>query len=458
MGIKWNKENASHLLRRAGFAATDKSVKKALGQGLKKTVDKLLKPDKSSDAWPIELELNGVNSLSAWWVRRMLRTKRPLVEKLTAFWHNHFATSIDKVEILELMHGQNRTLRANALGKFRDMLLAVSRDPAMILWLDNDTNIAANPNENYARELMELFSTGVYDKNGNANYTETDIQESARAFTGWTIGGDYPNYTFFHDDDNHDFSSKTFKGHTGNFDGEDIVDLLAEDPATARRIAMKLWSFFAYEVALDDPVLDKIAKAYIDSDTSIKAVLKEIFTTPAFYSSDAKNSRVKNPVEFYVGSLQYLGAALPEENDEYSWVGTYTEALGMSLFQPPSVFGWKEGLKWIETSGLLERLKLADFLADLRDPSDIITWDLRAFLGGDKKIKKLDANGLVNVILSKLGPMTVSASTRSSLVTYVLADEDGNPNAFDPNDEDLLDAKARGLIAVVMSLPEFQIH
>jgi uncharacterized protein (DUF1800 family) len=231
MVVTWNEENAAHLLRRAGFGPRPPEVASAVKKGMAKTIAGLFKPWKKSDKLPKKPKTDSLEDLQAWWLRRMLATKSPLIEKMALFWHNHFATALSKVERLPLMHQQNRTLRKLAVGKFSTLCLALARDPAMVIWLDNISNIASDPNENFARELMELFTTGVLDAAGQPNYTETDVQESARAFTGWTLDD---KFKFVFDPANHDFGTKTFRGQTANFDGTDIVAMLVVDPATAR--------------------------------------------------------------------------------------------------------------------------------------------------------------------------------------------------------------------------------
>jgi uncharacterized protein (DUF1800 family) len=459
MAVDWNAGNAAHLLRRAGFAARPKDVKKALKNGLGKTVSNLFKADKTSDKWKGEDKYpGGTAEMQSFWIRRMLATSSPLIEKLTLFWHNHFATSNAKVENAQLLFKQNRTLRKMGLGKFGDLLLAMSRDPAMIVWLDNNTNDKDDPNENYARELMELFSTGVYDKNGAPNYTETDIQEAARAFTGWSLGGDWPDYDFEFEEWNHDYDSKTFRGQTGNFDGTDICAMLAADPATARHIAKKLWSFFAYEIPLADSLLDEFEALYLATDGDIEALLKAMFQHDAFYSSAAIGTRIKSPVELLVGTLEYLGAKLPTQNDEYFQVGGLTNDLGQVLFEPPSVFGWDEGLSWVETTGMLERLRLADHIASSRDKDDWIVYSHEKFLGKAAAWKNLDAPGAVDHVLALLGPVSVSTETRDALIAYLLEQPNGQPGAFDLADEETADRKIRGLLSIVIALPEFQRH
>ena len=271
MAIIWNTENAIHLYRRAGFGAKTLDITAALKAGHEATVDKILKVGKVSDKLPGNVK--ELEPLQGWWVNLMLKTKYPVLERLTLFWHNHFATGFAKVGRTDYMHRQNSLFRTMGMGKFRDLVTAVAQDPAMLIWLDNNTNTKGKQNQNFARELMELFTTGVYDKDGNPNYTETDVNESAKAFTGWKIKDD----EFFFSANNHDFGSKTFKGQTGTFDGTDIINFLVVDPATVRRIPALLFGYFAYPIALSDPVLDSLAQTYLDNDTALAPVLKQIF-------------------------------------------------------------------------------------------------------------------------------------------------------------------------------------
>lgn len=450
MPVDWNAENAAHLLRRAGFAATPSQVKNALKKSRSKTIGGLFKRDKKSDKGP-KKGFQSFREMQRWWLERMRTTKSPLIEKLTLFFHNHFATSIEKVGSRELMHRQNRTIRKFCLGRFEDLVLEMCRDPAMIVWLDNKSNKKNAPNENFARELMELFTTGVLDQDGVANYTEQDVVESARAFTGWTIS----DGKFFFAEWNHDFDEKTFRGTTGNLDGEDVVANLVQDSATARRLGMKLWSFFAYDVELDDPVVDELETVYFATDGDVEAMVRAIFEHDLFYSASAKNRRVKSPVEWYVGLMLLLKAKV--KHDPWNHIPYRLDEMGQSVFEPPSVFGWKEGLGWVETAALLERAQFAEDLTSSRDKDDLLSWSPKKLLGKKKKYKKFDAGETADLLLEQLGPLEVAASTRAALVAYLEADSSGEPAEFSLDGE-TIDRKVRGFVSLALSLPEFQVH
>lgn len=445
MSIPWNADNAAHLLRRAGFGATPAEINKSVKAGQTATIKLLLKKDKSSDKLPPHAG-DGLERLASWWVRRMITTKTPLTEKLTLFWHNHFATGNHKVDDLKLMHDQNRALRKLCMAKFRDLAVAVAKDPAMIYWLDTQTNLKGNTNKNFARELQELFTTGVLDKNGVANYTEFDVDEAARAFTGWQT--DRTKFVF--NEDEHDFDTKTFKGHTGPWDGGDIISFLAVEDATARRICKKLFSFFAYDVALNDPVVDALSTVYLTNDTAIEPVLSAMFQMDEFYSSNATRAHVLGPAEFLASTIRVLGAVV-NVKDPYS-LGTWCQALGQSLFDPPSVFGWKEGPPWVSTAGILERARVAERIADGRKGNSIYFEPKKIFT---KKLNIINSAETVDRALAALSMTGVASATRTALIQYLESTPDGADPDFQTN-KYIIDAKARGLIAIILSTPEYQ--
>jgi uncharacterized protein (DUF1800 family) len=446
MAITWNEENAAHLMRRAGFGATPKQLEAAVKAGLDKTLDGLFKVDTKSVKLPKRVE--SLEDLQALWLDRMIRTRSPLAEKLALFWHNHFATGFAKVKRLDYMHGQIQTLRAKGLGSFRELVLAVARDPAMILWLDNNTNVADDPNENFARELMELFTTGVLDKNGSPNYTEVDVQQAARAFTGWTIQDD----AFFFDSDEHDFGSKSFQGETGPFDGDDIVNLLCVEPATARRIPALLFGFFAFEIDLDDPIADELTSVYFSNDGKIQPILDHIFRMDAFYSTAAKGARVKEPAEFLAGALRLMGGRLTLHPSGDA-AGARIQALGQSLFDPPTVFGWDPGLAWVTTAGMLERASAAQWIAGAREKENPVKYTPKKLLGAGSA--KIGAAEVVARVTSALG-LAPAASTLAALTAYLQKDDGGATVPF-VVDKDSIDKKVRGLIALALASPEFQV-
>ena len=284
-----------------------------------------------------------------WWAERMLLTPRPLEEKLTLFWHGHFATSQQKVLRYEDLLQQIQTLRTHANGNFHEMLVAMAQDPAMLVWLDNKDNVKGKPNENFAREIMELFAMGE-----GQGYTESDIREVARAFTGWTMTPDPTVDTraeFRNDPKRHDKGVKNFLGASGNFDGHDAIRIILEQKATPRFISGKLYRFFVREAAAPE-VQEQLAKTLLDANYELKPLLKTIFLSRDFYSEPSYGTQIKSPVHFLISTYRKLGLCeipgIPDFNDT-------TEKLGQRLFFPPNVAGWAGGRTWINPATLFLR-------------------------------------------------------------------------------------------------------
>ena len=279
--------------------------------------------------------------LALWWAERMLVTRRPLEEKLTLFWHGHFATGNGKVRDTRMMLRQNEMLRANAAGNFRDLLFGILTDPAMLVYLDNGENRKGHPNENFGRELLELFTMGV------GNYTEQDIREASRAFTGWT--NDVLEFRF--DPAAHDDGEKAFLGRTGALNGDDIIDIILETPVTAEYISAKLYRFFVRE-ELDERTRVALGATFRDSGYELESWLRLVFLSRDFYSPASYATQVKSPVHLVVSTYRKLGlTALPTIPD----FGRLTAGLGQTLFNPPNVAGWAGGRTWITPASLLER-------------------------------------------------------------------------------------------------------
>ncbi len=343
----------AHLLRRAGFGASQGELDRFQSMGLTPTVDYLLNYESVDDSaleariLSLNLDLTRPQDLERWWLVRMLYTKRPLQEKMVLFWHGLLTSGISKVQRADRMLNQNQLFRQQALGQFDVLLKAISRDPAMLVWLDSESNRRQAPNENFARELMELFSLGV------GNYTETDVRESARAFTGYFL----TNQGFVFNPQQHDNGLMTFLGQTGTLNGDDVVDIIVRQPTAARYIARRLFTFFAYE---NPPalVVDRFAQIFIDNKRSIKALVRAILTSDEFYSPQAYRARPKSPVEYVVGiyrtlDLETNGQGLP----------LTLQRMGQEVFDPPDVAGWPGGANWINSSTLLERLNAANAVA-----------------------------------------------------------------------------------------------
>jgi hypothetical protein len=364
----WSRKWAAHLYRRAAFGPSREDLLEAERLGPQGTLDLLLhgRPQ-GEDVLETLLDVgrvaagqdNGGRQVSSWWLYCMLHGGYPLREKLTLFWHNHFATSIVKVQNSILMWRQNCLLRTHALGKFGPFLQAMSKDPAMLIWLDSNSNVKGRPNENYARELMELFSLGV------GHYTEKDIREAARAFTGWHTNG----RGFAFDPRLHDSGLKTFLGRSGAWNGDDIVRIVLAQPQAARFLVRKLYHFLISESAVPpDALLEPLCEFFRGSDYDIAELVKTMLASRHFYSEYAFRQRVKGPVEYVLGAVQAVYRPYGENEVNYqpllqqALVG-WLEAMGQRLFAPPNVKGWPGGRSWLNTSTLLERSNFASGLA-----------------------------------------------------------------------------------------------
>jgi len=341
-------QRAGHLLRRAGFGATAAEQAAAAKAGVTSTTDRLLHPEHQDDSdlesklSQAALDLSSVEQLRQWWLTRMAYTQRPLVEKMTLFWHCLLTSSFRKQgRTYTLMSTQNQFLRQHALGNLRDMLIGITKDGMMLKWLDGAANNKIRPNENYARELMELFTMGV------GNYTETDVREGARALTGWAVdaGG-----TVTFRERAHDSGSKTFLGHTGNLGVEEVVDIILAHPATPRHTATKLWEFFVYP-GPSDADLKPLTDAYHSSKYDIRAMVEAMFRSPAFYSARAYRGLVKSPTELIVGVNRQFGFDIGPR------LAAAGGAMGQALLDPPNVAGWPGGPAWLSTGSWMSRMR-----------------------------------------------------------------------------------------------------
>ena len=393
----WNYERAAHLLERAGFGGTPEEIARlaamtplqavrllvnyesvdnghlpafdhsgvhdpglvdfppsrpattrlaketgqALGVRVKPEGNRPLQPVVNKFFYWLRASMLETRRVAYWWGGRMLDTRRPLEEKMTLFWHGHFATIESKVRDYRKMLLQNETLRAHATGNFRDLVVAVAQDPAMLYFLDAGVNVKGAPNENFAREIMELFTMGV------GNYSESDIREAARAFTGWNAD----DLTFVVHSDQHDEDDKTVLGETGNFDGADVIDIILRQPIAARYVTEKLYRYFVREDLRGAP-LDDLAAVLRDANYELKPLLRAIFLSRDFYSPPSVGTHIKSPVQLAISTYRKLGITempgIPDFNEA-------TTALGQTLFWPPTVAGWARGRAWITPGLLLER-------------------------------------------------------------------------------------------------------
>lgn len=382
MALSTDRDKGAHLLRRFGLGASEAELDYYLKDGLSGAIDRLLDYEHTDEGFSVEIERfannkNGTlkpQQVGAWWTLRMMATQRPLQEKMSLFWHDHFATSGEKVQSGPLMFGQNEAIRANATGNFRTLLAEVSKDPAMLFWLDNQYNVKGKPNENFAREVMELFTLGI------GNYTEKDIQEGARAFTGWSIGRRNGkevdptkglkggNSQFIVRQNLHDDGEKTFLGISGTLTGDDVLNHLCDMPRTAEYLTWKIWTWFAYENP-EPALVSRLASKFREGNLEIKALLRAIMTSPEFYSPKADRTVYKCPVDFTISTLRQLGVAQAMANtldaDGENIRGRIQpiqaayasmKSMGMQLLYPPDVSGWEGGANWITSATMMERI------------------------------------------------------------------------------------------------------
>jgi len=388
-------EKVAHLLRRFGLGASESELEFYGKDGYAAAIDRLLDYEAIEDVeWQPEAFANkqgnvNIRIMQSQVMARLLTTKRPLQERMVLFWHNHFATSAQKVDNAYVMNNQIELFRRMATGNFRELLHAVSKDPAMIFWLDGQENVAGAPNENFAREVMELFTLGI------GHYSEEDILEAARAFTGWTYGTRFrpkegtaaprrfDRFVFARD--RHDGGKKTVLGKTGNLTGEDVLDHLCSLPQTAKFIAAKMWTWFG-QTTPPPGLIDRLAKTFRDNDLEIKPLLRAIMEAAEFMNEATVRKGLKNPIDFTVVTVRQLGVGsrladavtdgianrVDGENGfnirlirslgpSFSTLQACT-TMGMELLQPPDVSGWGTGSYWITSATMIERVKWAEKL------------------------------------------------------------------------------------------------
>ncbi|HEV3496581.1 MAG TPA: DUF1800 domain-containing protein, partial [Actinomycetes bacterium] len=414
----------------AGFGARPDEVDAAVATGYEATVERLLGvagvagvagPDTGADGVPLpsfsapvpasqlpaepearraaqqaeqRTQREEGQRLVRWWVDRMVTSTAPLREKLTLFWHGHFATSVQKVKEPELMYDQNQLFRRSAAGNFEALAQAVAKDPAMLIWLDSNQNRKQSPNENFARELFELFTLGL------GRYTEADIKDAARAFTGWQYRRQ--SGTFAVVANLHDTGQKTVLGQTGNLGGEDVVRLACRQPACASFVAAALWSRFAHPVSLDDPVVrDVVGASGFARDLDVGRLMGAVFRHPAFLGGASRTGLVKEPIAYVAGTLRALGlrAGSPGIN-----VVQTLSSLGQLPFSPPNVGGWPQNGYWLTTSFALARLRFASAVVQ------------RANLSPLSAVSSANRPGVAARMLTvdEWGPVTAGALTKAA--------------------------------------------
>ena len=464
-------ELMAHLMRRAGFSATRDELEEYVAKGYDAVVEELLHPVDPQNL-PDDLirryhtdqhEMRQLSGAGAYWMYRMITTRCPLEEKVALFFHSLFATGYAKLNQARVLANQIDMFRQFGLGSFRDLLIELSKDPAMIIWLDNNDNHKGAVNENYGRELLELFSMGI------GNYTEDDVKECARAFTGWTLGNaeymavragkdsvwPYSRIAWHFDyrDYDHDDSEKTFLGEVGRFNGQDIIDIIVKQEATARFICTRLFQFFAADEVDDDgeEVIESMMASYHESDYELRSVLRTLFTSDYFKSEKARFARMKAPVEVVVGAVRQAGGYdTPTIGVEQ--LPSQAGFMGQGLLQPPTVEGWHEGVEWIESGSLVERVNFASKqVGEVSRPGVRAIIDRIAADNGGV----LSPEELVDKCLDLLGPIPASEETRSSLIEYASANGDVDLRRHQPGDD--AEQRVGDVLRLVASSREFQL-
>ncbi len=374
----WDLRRVVHLHRRAGFAATWPEIQRDLADGPDAAIGRLLDGQAYSTGVPADFDAmsrvigdaavaaGNPNRLKAWWVYRMIFSPDPLTERLTLMWHNHFATSNVKVDDVSAMRRQNEIFREYARRPFGELLTRVIKDPAILIWLDADSNRQEHPNENLARELMELFTLGV------DNYSENDVRQAARGLTGWTT----KEQAFRFVEQNHDHGQKELLGKRGAFTGDDVLQIVLAHPATAKRLAWRLCDLFFGERVVGDALLEQLAEGLRQRELDIGWAVEAILRSEAFFSDANIGTRVLGPVEYCVGAVR--ACQMFEPPPSTLLLSEWTARLGQDLFYPPNVFGWPGGRQWITTRSLIGRCAFASDLAQgalrrPKQPIDVLT-------------------------------------------------------------------------------------
>jgi len=465
----------AHLMRRAGFGANREQIGMHANAGYQNTVEALLNPgeeDRMDDHLirRFHPELSGMmgpNAPGQNWLYRMATTSAPLREKMALFWHGIFATGYAKVIHGKALSDQTRMFRTFGMGSFKDLLIQLSKDPAMIIWLDNQDNHNGAINENFGRELLELFTMGV------GNYTERDIKECARAFTGWTIANreymelrsqrdsDWPYgriaWHFKYHPEDHDDGEKEFLGQRGRFNGEDIIHIICQQEATARFISRHLYSFFVsdeppipewrYTPPTNPEAIDELTRVYFDSNYDISAMLRALFNSSYFQSQDSWYSKVKSPVELVAGVLRLTGEF---NRPRREIIDRYFQAsyMGQFLNNPPSVEGWHQGTDWLDTGTLVERVNFASQqIGDSTKPG--IQAMIERIASTPNSVASPE--NLISVCLEEMGVISVEEDTMKVLIDFASQGHDQPINASNDGSQ-----KISAALQMVASTKEFQ--
>ena len=455
----------AHLMRRAGFGASRQELEERAAKGYEATGEDLLHPEEQP---PIDDDILyrsmpgyegalGPPINQAEWVYRMVNTQRPLEEKLALFWHQLFATGNSKVDNPPEITQQIAMFRRQALGSFRDLLVELAKNPAMIWWLDNNGNHSGAINENWGRELLELFSMGV------GNYSEDDIKDASRAFTGWTIEPKIPRnplgrfyWNFEYRAEDHDDGEKNFLGHSGRLNGEDIIDIVVKQPATARFLARHLYNFFVADEPQvpswninppnDPDAVDQLVAAYDESDGDLRSMMRLLFNSDFF--KNARFARVKSPAELVVSTVKMAGN-YQGPRPGFNMLAMECNWQGQELLNPPSVESWHTGGEWIDGGALVRRVNFAaGLMGDTSLPG------IRAMVAELRQRGVSEPEEFVDACLDIVGPLEFSEATHSELLDQ--ATEDSGLNWDTEEDSEKSEQKIGVMLALIAASRDFQ--
>jgi hypothetical protein len=456
----------AHLMRRAGFGAGRDEIEARVAKGYEATVEELLNPETQPPAdiydllryKPQSLLPGGMPPAAQMnWLYHLVNTKRPLEEKMALFWHHLFATGNSKVDNGDALLTQIYLFRENGLANYRDLLLDVAKNPTMIFWLDNQQNHGTAVNENWGRELLELFSLGA------GNYTEKDVRECSRAFTGWTFATKIPRapygrfpWQFEYRPEDHDDGEKEFLGHKGRFNGEDIIDIIVQQPACAKFICRHLYNFFVadepqvpawpIEPPQDQKAIDTLVGAFRDAKFEMRPVLRVLFNSDFF--KNARYQHMKSPTEVVAGTLRLVGGH-EHPGPEFNELARQPGYMGQEILNPPSVEGWHTGKEWINSGSLMARVNfVAEKVGDTSLPG------VRAIINRLKAHGTLSPDQLVDGCLDLLGPIEVGSDSKQELLGQakewgqIAWDSDANAK--------IADQRAAQMLQLVTATREYQ--
>jgi uncharacterized protein (DUF1800 family) len=486
---RWNFDTAAHLLNRAGFGGPPEAVQTLADLGPDQAVAALLDYERIPDPWPnpkwakpdpermeqlreayrrgtrdekrqaqraeAKLQFQRMLELRGWWLNRMVKGPRPFQEKMTLFWHGHFATSVVKVRDAYYMWRQNELFRRLATGNWLQLLTEAGKDPAMLIWLDQAQSRRPHANENYAREVMELFSLGI------GHYTEKDMTEAARALTGWSL--DRMNQCYVYRPFFHDTGVKTFLGHTGNLDGDDVMKIIVSQPPAAVFITGKLWNYFAGQPPSDE-LNNALAAVFRENGNNFKPLMRVLFRSEEFYDASVVRNQVKSPVQWLVSTARMLQCELPPP--AICW--GMTRSLGQDLFAPPNVKGWDGGKAWIATDTLLARYnEAATLVQGTLQPLSAADFTRRPGHPAGKKIERtLDRVHIGGVDVANIFTPTERADKTLLVVSLErrLLQRDLNNDQeralrefLASRGERMTDEEIRTAIRLVMATPDYQV-